>query len=200
MSDYDAIVIGAGHNGLTAATILQRGGLRTLVLEKNKYSGGMASTVELWDGYHFEIAGSVLFPPAPAIVADLGLDQVPTIDSEVNSVTLGAPHDPPMIFYRDVEKLMAHLGEGQGVEALMGMANLTAWADAPSRALSRYDVRTPAKTYDEMYAVAGSEAERQAITEMLFAPVATLINRYLPDRDKHRALRGMLSFLAVNST
>ena len=30
MIDYDAIVIGAGHNGLTAATILQRGGLRTL--------------------------------------------------------------------------------------------------------------------------------------------------------------------------
>ena len=60
MSDYDAIVIGAGHNGLTAAALLQRGGLRTLCLEKNHYSGGMASTVELFPGYRFEIAGSVL--------------------------------------------------------------------------------------------------------------------------------------------
>ena len=77
MSDYDAIVIGAGHNGLTAAAVLQRGGLRTLCLEKNHYSGGMAATVELFPGYRFEIAGSVLFPLAPEIRADLGLDELP---------------------------------------------------------------------------------------------------------------------------
>ena len=33
MSDYDAIVVGAGHNGLTAAALLQRAGLKTLILE-----------------------------------------------------------------------------------------------------------------------------------------------------------------------
>ncbi len=64
-TDFDAIVIGGGHNGLTAAAILQRGGARTLVLEKNHYTGGMASTVELFDGFRFEIAGSVLFPMPP---------------------------------------------------------------------------------------------------------------------------------------
>jgi phytoene dehydrogenase-like protein len=42
MTDYDAIVVGAGHNGLTAAAILQGAGLRTLCLEANTYSGGMA--------------------------------------------------------------------------------------------------------------------------------------------------------------
>ena len=91
MPDYDAIVIGGGHNGLTAAAILQRGGARTLVLEKNHYSGGMASTVELFDGFRFEIAGSVLFPLAPALVADLGLDACPTIETEIMSVNIGAP-------------------------------------------------------------------------------------------------------------
>ncbi len=59
MADYDAIVIGAGHNGLTAAALLQRAGLRTLCLDSNLYAGGMASTVELFDGFKFEIAGSV---------------------------------------------------------------------------------------------------------------------------------------------
>src|SRR3974377_1199142 len=39
-TDYDAIVVGAGHNGLTAAAILQRAGLRTLCLEANTYAGG----------------------------------------------------------------------------------------------------------------------------------------------------------------
>jgi phytoene dehydrogenase-like protein len=98
MSDYDAIVIGAGHNGLTAAALLQRGGLRTLCLEKNHYSGGMASTVELFPGYRFEIAGSVLFPMGAEISADLGLDGAPTVDSEVMSVNLGKPGEEPLIF------------------------------------------------------------------------------------------------------
>ena len=45
MSDYDAIVVGAGHNGLTAAAILQRAGLNTVILEANTYAGGMAATI-----------------------------------------------------------------------------------------------------------------------------------------------------------
>lgn len=38
-TDCDAIVVGAGHNGLTAAAILQRAGLRTVCLEANTYAG-----------------------------------------------------------------------------------------------------------------------------------------------------------------
>ena len=40
-SRYDAVVIGAGHNGLTAAFYLARGGLSTLVLERRDRSGGL---------------------------------------------------------------------------------------------------------------------------------------------------------------
>src|SRR5580698_3713501 len=200
MSDYDAIVIGAGHNGLTAAAILQRGGLRTVLLEKNKYAGGMASTVELFDGYHYEIAGSVLFPPQPDIVADLGLDALRTVDTAVMSVNLGGPDDEPMIFYRDAEALMMHLADKHGADAMMGMAELLGWADAPARALGRFDVRTPPRTLDEMYACARTEAERAAISDMLFGSVMDVLNRAFPDKEKHRVMRGMLAFLAVNST
>lgn len=40
MKNYDAIVIGAGHNGLTNAAFLAKAGLDVLVLEKNPYIGG----------------------------------------------------------------------------------------------------------------------------------------------------------------
>ena len=44
---YDAIVIGAGHNGLTTAAYLARSGLRTLVLERRGIVGGCAVTEEI---------------------------------------------------------------------------------------------------------------------------------------------------------
>lgn len=200
MSDYDAIVVGGGHNGLTAAAILQRGGAHTLVLEKNHYVGGMASTVELFDGFRFEIAGSVLFPLAPALVDDLGLDQCPTIDTEIMSVNIGGPDDEPMIFYSDPEQMLGHVAEKHGTEAMLGMAELLAWSEAPARALGRFDVRTPPRTLDEMLACASNEAERRAITEMLFGSAMDVLGRFFPDPEKHRMLRALLAFLAVNST
>ena len=43
----DAIIIGAGHNGLAAAAFLARNRVRVLVLEKNDYVGGMAGSREI---------------------------------------------------------------------------------------------------------------------------------------------------------
>jgi phytoene dehydrogenase-like protein len=200
MTDYDAIVVGAGHNGLTAAAVLQRAGLRTLCLEANTYSGGMAATVELIDGFRYEIAGSVQFPTAPRIAEDLGLDTLPTVQADVMSVNIGESGEEPMVFYRDPMQLMTHLGEKHGVEAVAGMAELIAWSRGPARALGRFEVLTPPKTLDQMYACATNEAERRAVHEMLFGSAMDAIDRFLPDKDKHAVLRGMLAFLAVNST
>jgi phytoene dehydrogenase-like protein len=200
MTDYDAIVVGAGHNGLTAAAVLQRAGLHTICLEANTYSGGMAATVELIDGFRYEIAGSVQFPTARQISSELGLDTLPTVDAEVMSVNIGETGEEPMVFYRDPMQLMMHLGEKHGADAVTGMAELIAWSQGPAKALGRFEVRTPPKTLDEMYACATNEAERRAIHEMLFGSAMEAIDRHLPDKDKHAILRGMLAFLAVNST
>src|SRR6201993_3931732 len=142
MTDYDAIVVGAGHNGLTAAAILQGAGLRTLCLEANTYAGGMAATVELIDGFHYEIVGSVQFPTAPQITKELGLDTLPTIDAEVQSVNLGDNGEEPMIFYRDPTQLMTHLAEKLGAEAVTGMAEMIGWSQGPAKALDPFEGRT----------------------------------------------------------
>jgi phytoene dehydrogenase-like protein len=200
MEGFDAIVIGAGHNGLTAAVLLQRAGLRTLCLEAGRYPGGMASTVELFDGYKFEIAGSLQFPTAKAVSRELGLDALPAIDMDVMSVSTRGAGDPPVIYYTDPMRLMTHLIEVHGEDAINGLAGLMEWSQAPARALGRFEAGRPPRTLDEMYACATSEAERASITDLLFGSVTDVLNRHLPDRDKHGALRGMLAFLAVNTT
>jgi phytoene dehydrogenase-like protein len=200
MATYDAIVVGAGHNGLTAAALLQRAGLRTLCLESKLYAGGMASTVELFEGYKFEIAGSLQLTTSATVSAELGLDALPTVDLDVMSVSLRGIGDEPLVYYTDPMKLLTHLNEVHGAEAVNGMAGLMAWSQAPARALGRFDAGRPPKTLDEMYACATNEFERSTITDMLFGSVSDVLDRYLPDKEKHGALRGMLAFLAVNTT
>ncbi|WP_441958359.1 phytoene desaturase family protein [Mycolicibacterium houstonense] len=200
MAGYDAIVIGAGHNGLAAAALLARAGMRTLCLEAGRYAGGMASTVELFDGYRFEIAGSLQFPTSAVVSAELGLDTLPTVDLEVMSVSLRGIGDPPVVYYADPMKMLAHLGEVHGADAVTGMAGLMSWSLAPTRALGRFDAGRPPRSLDEMYACATTESERSAIDDLLFGSVSDVLDRYLPDREKHGALRGMLAFLAVNTT
>jgi phytoene dehydrogenase-like protein len=197
---FDAIVIGAGHNGLTAATMLQKAGLRTVCLDAKLYAGGMASTVELFDGYQFEIAGSVQVPTSAVVSRELGLDTLPTVELDVMSVSLRGVGDEPIIYYTDPMKLFGHLNDVHGAEVVNGMAGLMAWCQAPTRALGRFEAGTPPKTLDEMYACATNEFERSTITDLLFGSVTDVLDRYLPDREKHGALRGMLSLLAVNTT
>jgi phytoene dehydrogenase-like protein len=200
MSDYDAIVVGAGHNGLTAATVMARGGLRVLCLEKNHFIGGMATTTELARGYRFELAGSIQFPIPTEIFDDLGFASCPIYEPEVQSASIGASDEPPILLYSDPTQLLDHLSDRLGLEAVLGMAEVAAWAEAPARAIGRLDVRTPPKSLDEMWASAASEKERLAIRTALFGSVMDVVDQFLPDRVKHAQIRSMLAFLAVNST
>ncbi|HVA05176.1 MAG TPA: NAD(P)/FAD-dependent oxidoreductase [Acidimicrobiales bacterium] len=200
MSDYDAIVIGAGHNGLTAAAVMARGGMRVLCLEKNHFIGGMSATTELARGYRFELAGSIQFPIPNEIYDDLGFASCPMYEPAVQSSSIGPSGEPPLFLYSDPERLLEHLSEALGMEAVLGMAEVAAWAEAPARAIGRFDVRKPPKSLDEMWACASNEQEREAIRTAMFGSVMDVVDRYLPDREKHGQVRSMLSFLAVNST
>ena len=65
---FDAIVVGAGHNGMAAAQVLANEDYKVLVLEKNAYVGGMAGTREIFKGCRNEVGASCLFPIADEIL------------------------------------------------------------------------------------------------------------------------------------
>ncbi|MHA7817375.1 MAG: phytoene desaturase family protein [Pseudohaliea sp.] len=75
MKRYDAIVIGAGHNGLTNAAYLARAGLDVLVVEKNDYIGGAAVTREMHEGWHYSSCSYVCSMMRQAIHRDLDLSR-----------------------------------------------------------------------------------------------------------------------------
>eukprot|EP00064_Thunnus_orientalis_P001038 superscaffoldBa00000063_g1039 len=72
-SQYDALVIGGGHNGLVAAAYLQKGGVKTAVLERRHLLGGAAVSEELFPGFRFSRCSYLLSLLRPHIYADLEL-------------------------------------------------------------------------------------------------------------------------------
>ena len=70
---YHAIVIGGGHNGLTAAAYLARAGRKVLVLERRHVVGGAAVTEEVFPGFHFSVCSYVVSLLRPEIIRELDL-------------------------------------------------------------------------------------------------------------------------------
>ncbi|MFO0825879.1 MAG: NAD(P)/FAD-dependent oxidoreductase [Gemmataceae bacterium] len=72
-NNYDAIIIGAGHNGLVTAAYLAKAGYRVLVLERREILGGCCITEELWPGFKVSTASYVNSLLRPEIIRDLDL-------------------------------------------------------------------------------------------------------------------------------
>jgi phytoene dehydrogenase-like protein len=75
MLSYDAIVIGAGHNGLVTAAYLARAGKKVLVLERRELVGGCAVTEEIWPGYRVSTGAYLLSLLQERIVRELELER-----------------------------------------------------------------------------------------------------------------------------
>src|SRR5881397_687105 len=93
---YDAIVVGAGHNGLTASAYLARAGLRTLVLERREIVGGACVTEEIAPDCRASTTSYIASMLRPEVIRDLRLGdhglrmvacepglQVPFLDGEI---------------------------------------------------------------------------------------------------------------------
>ena len=102
---HDAIVVGAGHNGLTAACYLAKAGLRVLVVEKSAWVGGAAVSRELHPGWTYSNCSYVCSLLRPEIVRDLDL---PRFGLQVIPYESGATFTPDggyFAYYADHDAL-----------------------------------------------------------------------------------------------
>jgi phytoene dehydrogenase-like protein len=110
--DYDAIVIGAGHNGLVCAAYLARGGLRTILLEARASVGGTASS-ETFAGATVNICNCdhITFRTTPIAeelrLADHGLQYLDVEPAQINMAWSGGAAWPQ---FKDVERTLDALG------------------------------------------------------------------------------------------
>ena len=73
--NYDAVIIGAGHNGLVCAYYLARKGYKTIVLERCNVVGGAAITEEFHPGFRNSVASYTVSLLQPKVIADMQLER-----------------------------------------------------------------------------------------------------------------------------
>ncbi|GAC1396230.1 MAG: NAD(P)/FAD-dependent oxidoreductase [Vulcanimicrobiaceae bacterium] len=189
---YDAIVVGAGHNGLVAAAYLAKAGRRVLVLERRDVLGGAAVSEAVWPGWTVSTASYVCSLLHPQIVDDLrlrsyGYEAYPKDPSSFTPVPDGrslllGPDGAANA--REIASFDAR--DVAGFEAFEGAA--TALGARLFDAFERDDpehVRFDDATHATLYGSAAAFVERYVATDALQATLATdgLIGTYAGPRD-----------------
>lgn len=202
MTDYDAIIIGAGHNGLAAGAVLAKRGLRVLTLEKNRYVGGMAGSREILRGCRNDVGATLLFPLAKEILEEFEFERYGAefIDLPVMACNLNAPGVPPLILYPNALKMTAHMLWNFGPRAMLGFIRLMRFCRYPAKIMDRFTPRSTPKPLETLLAEAPSEKTRAQLQLAFTGSAMDLIDRFFPDPVRHRVLRAMLSFAAIQST
>jgi phytoene dehydrogenase-like protein len=107
---YDAVVVGAGHNGLVTAAYLAKAGLRTLVLERRSRAGGLLATEEVAPGVRAPVAADGVGGLRAGVVRDLRLGShgFRAIEPDV-AVFAPSADGPALTLWRDPARTAAEL-------------------------------------------------------------------------------------------
>ena len=102
---HDVVIIGGGHNALTAAFYLAKAGRKPLVLERRPVIGGCATSEEFAPGYRSATLAHTLGPLRPPVIRDMQLERrgVKFVHPDPRLVALGAD-GRPLVFSTDATR------------------------------------------------------------------------------------------------
>jgi phytoene dehydrogenase-like protein len=176
-SRYDAVVIGAGHNGLVAAAYLARHGLSTLNVERSDRLGGACITDEILPGYRVSGAAQVLGMLRPQVVADLELER--------HGLRYRLREPEVFVPFPDGRHLFLYS------EAAKTKASIAAVAPADAAAYDAYDDYTgriaailselmtrPTPSLEEVAALFDRQGDREMLQATLFDSIQDYLERW----------------------
>ncbi|MFT6276971.1 MAG: phytoene dehydrogenase-like protein [Halioglobus sp.] len=199
---YDTIIVGAGHNGLAAGLVLARNGRKVLVLEKNNYVGGMGGTREILKGCRNEVGASCLFPLSSEIKQyfDFESHGVELLPLSVMAVNLTGAAGRPLIFFKNPVKLSFNILCSFGFGAMLGFVRLLKFCEYPARVLDRFTARKAPRKLEDIIAEANTTQKREHLELAFNGSAMDIIDRFFPDKVKHKELRASMAFAAVQAT
>ena len=106
---YDAIIVGAGHNGLTCGAYLARAGLKTLVLERRHVIGGGAVTEEFSPGFRASTFAFIMGHLHPKVIEELELRKFGLQHVIVDNVINPTEDGDCIVFTKNPEKTLAQI-------------------------------------------------------------------------------------------
>jgi len=191
----DAIIIGAGHNGLVCANYLARAGLRVLVLEARSLIGGACTTEELVPGARFSSCSYIQMMFQSEIIADLELAQHGLRSVAPKMQEMAIWHDGDHVFlWQEIDQTLKSIekhNKGDAANFMRFVTRLHRFGE-----LTNFMHLSEPPTLEQLQAIFENAGEQNLFDEFVLRSAEELLERYISSN----RLRGLMMFMGMVST
>lgn len=192
-TNYDVIIVGGGHNGLTCAGYLAKAGVDVLVLEQRHIVGGPCAEYEYFPGYKASITNS---PGSlePKVVSDLELERFGlTFTRPDPSLMFPFPDGRYFMAFRDREEVTKQIARFSQRD-VNGYAAMFEYLNAFANRLG-VSLFEPPPTFSDLMSRLETPNDEEAFAKLFLGSISDLLDEYLESPE----IKAMVAMLGVMS-